>query len=209
MKAVQLIPIFPNSKIASFLPYWDEAVEFAGLKSPERIAMFLAQIGHECGGFTRFVENLNYDAQGLANTWPKRYAVDWTVKVKVPNELAISIQRKPIVIANKTYAFRFGNRDVGSGDGWKYRGRGTIMRTFYDNYLRADNVFDLKGELVENPDLLLEPRLSLLSGALYWNDHKLNAFADKKDITGARKAINGGTIGLDKVTILYYRIIKL
>lgn len=209
MTAAQLVEIFPKSKIASLFPFWDEAVTFAGLKTPERMAMFLAQVGHECSGFRVFTENMNYDAAGLARTWPKRYAVDPFAKIKVPNALAISIQRKPEVIANKTYAFRYGNRDVGSGDGWKYRGRGAIMTTFYDNYLRVDKAFNLNGELVENPDMLLDPRLTLMSSALYWKDNNLNVWADKRDVTQARKVINGGTIGLDKVKVLYTQLIKI
>ena len=44
---------------------------------------------------------------------------------------------------------------------------------------------------------LLTPEGALLSAFYYWRKNDLNRFADKKDIIGLTKAINGGTIGLD------------
>ena len=44
------------------------------IESPRAIAAYLANIGVESGGLVSLVENLNYSAQGLANTWPRRYA---------------------------------------------------------------------------------------------------------------------------------------
>jgi putative chitinase len=35
------------------------------INTPKRIAAFLAQCGHESGGWTVFQENLNYSAEGL------------------------------------------------------------------------------------------------------------------------------------------------
>ena len=72
--------------------------------------MFLAQCGHESGGFTRFKENLNYLA--------------WALKLFVifPDSLtAKKYERKPELIANRVYANRLGNGDEKSGDGWTYR----------------------------------------------------------------------------------------
>lgn len=201
--------LFPGGKVKDFFPYWHDAIAFAQLNTPERLAMFLAQVGHECANFTRLVENLNYNAQGLANTWPGRYALNPKATKKVPNPLAYALERKPVQIANLTYGNRYENGGVESGDGWKYRGRGTIMTTFKINYKRFDAVFDLKGEAVENPDLLLIPKWALMSGSLYWKDKKLNVFADKKDISGARKVINGGVIGLKEVKELYNKCLIL
>ena len=43
------------------------------INTPERVAMFLAQVGHESQSLKRLVENLNYSAEGLLKTWPTRY----------------------------------------------------------------------------------------------------------------------------------------
>jgi putative chitinase len=39
-------------------------IEKFNISTPLRLAHFLAQCGHESGGFKAFTENLNYSAQG-------------------------------------------------------------------------------------------------------------------------------------------------
>lgn len=201
--------VFPKSRISEFDPFWEQAFAHASIDNNLRAVMFLAQVGHECQGYTRFEENLNYSASGLANTWPYRYAINPKAKVKVPNALAVAIQRKPEIIANKTYANRNGNGDEASGDGWRYRGRGEIMTTGYRNFLRVDTAFNMNGKIGSNPDMLKEPYWAHMAAAEYWRENNLNKFADKKDIPGARKAINGGLIGLGDVTLYYNKISKI
>lgn len=92
---------------------------------PRRLAAWLATIAHESARLTAVVENLNYSAEGLAATWPARYA-DMAGE---PNALAQSIARKPAAIASLTYANRMGNGPSETGDGWIYRGRGLIQIT--------------------------------------------------------------------------------
>jgi predicted chitinase len=50
-----------------------EACALYEIDTPARLAAFLAQVGHESGGFIRTVENLNYSAEGLLKTWPSRF----------------------------------------------------------------------------------------------------------------------------------------
>lgn len=59
-----------------------------GISTPKRVAAFLAHVGHESASLTKTVENLNYGAQGMADTWPSRYAVDPKAKPREPNDLA-------------------------------------------------------------------------------------------------------------------------
>jgi putative chitinase len=87
-----------------------------------------------------------------------------------------------------------GNGTIESGDGWKYRGRGLKQLTGKDNYTRCGAGIGV--DLVNNPDLLLEPTYAALSGAWFWQSNNCASFIDKDDFVGLTKKINGGTIGL-------------
>ena len=100
----------PDSVIA-MIP--DTASKF-GINTPLKLAHFLAQCGHESGGFKITQENLNYSADGLKKIFGKYF----------PGNLAESYARNPQKIANLVYGNRMGNGSEGSGDGYKFRGRG-------------------------------------------------------------------------------------
>lgn len=182
-----------------------------GINTNERIAMFLAQAIHETGHLRSLSENLNYSAIGLANTWPARYAIKdpktgKPIKGK-PNQLAISIARDPKKIANNVYANRMGNGNEASGDGWNFRGRGIFQLTGKFNYVDfQNNNPDIK--VVDNPDLVANPPEAVITACWYWSKKNLNATADKKDIYGNTRLINGGTIGIADRKKLYDDIYK-
>jgi len=165
--------------------------------STDSIAMFLSQIAHESAGFSSLVENLNYSAGGLANTWPARYAVRTAVVtppagMRAPNSRAQLLHRKPIEIANDAYASRMGNGEASSGDGWKYRGRGLLCITGKAMYRSCGDGIGL--DLVKNPDLLLEPDAAARSAGWFWYTKGIASLVP--DIGKVTKAINGGLNGL-------------
>ena len=167
------------------------------INTPERVAGFLAQIGHESGGFRFTSENLNYRAEALTRVWPSRF----------PPGIAESYAMQPEKIANRAYADRMGNGDEASGDGWKYRGRGLIQLTGKDNY--AAFSLDADNEALVNPDLVAEPELAALSAGWFWKKNGLNALADNRDIVGMTRRINGGTNGLDDRQMRYSRLMSV
>lgn len=191
----QLLRIMPNARPVAgvFVPALNRAMARHKIDSPVRRAAFLAQVGHESGQLRRLVENLNYSAQGLANTWPERYAISPRPKHKEPNALALRLQRRPEAIANHCYAERLGNGAEASGDGWRYRGRGLIQITGRDNY-RACGA-GLGANLEDYPELLEQPEWAALSAAWYWFAHDLNALADRGDFAAITRRINGGSHG--------------
>lgn len=174
-----------------------------------RIAAFLAQCAHESGGFTMLEENLNYRAATMANCWPARFAEQEADPnkpgktrpkldakgAKIPTKVALALEKHPEQIANIVYSNRMGNGSVESGDGWKYRGRGLKQLTGKDNYTRCGA--GISADFVAHPELLLEPQYAALSGGWFWSSNKLDVFADKEDIEGMTKKINGGLIGID------------
>ena len=171
------------------------------IDTPQRIAGFLSQCAHESGGFERLQENLNYSAEGMAGIWPKRFAVLGPDGKPVkkdgknqPNKFALALHRKPEAIANVVYSGRMGNGPIESGEGWKYRGRGLKQLTGKSNHIACSK--GLGVDLVENPDLLLEPTYAARSAAWFWATNKCNVFADAGDIEGLTKRINGGLIGI-------------
>ena len=165
----------------------DVAQKFS-IDTPVKIAHFLAQCGHESGGFKVVKENLNYRAKGLRAIFGKYFPDDAT---------ALLYERKPEKIANIVYASRMGNGDKASGDGYKFRGRGYIQLTGKDNYTAFGKATGV--DILANPDLVAT-KYPLLSAAWYWNSRKLNAVADQGAtdavVTKATKLVNGGTIGL-------------
>lgn len=174
-------------------------------------AQFLGQCDHETGGWHFFKENLNYSAQGLANTWPNRFAVNPRSKPSVPNQLAKTIQRNQELIANHTYANRMGNGDIESGDGFKFIGRGAIQLTGKNNYIEfAKYVNDMS--ILDNPDKILTDYI-LESAKWFFDTNNLwRLCKDISDntITLITRRINGGTKGLeDRInkTNIYYNLL--
>lgn len=164
-----------------------------------RVSAFVAQMGHESADFTRLTENLNYSANGLVATWPKRFT----------NDTAQAYHRQPEKIANKVYANRMGNGDEASGDGWKYRGRGIIQVTGKNNYY-AFSMAEFNDErLLADPDYLITPNGAVKSACWFWNRSFLSNLADQQNMKAITKQINGGTHGLEDRLKRYERAIDI
>ena len=167
-----------------------------------RLAHFLAQCGHESGGFKAVSENLNYSADGLKKIFPKYF----------PGNIAESYSRNPEKIASKVYGGRMGNGDETTKEGFKFIGRGYIQLTGKANYT---NFAKFIGEdTVANPDLVAT-KYPLASAGFFFDSNKLWAICDKgaddATVTAVTKRVNGGTIGLvDRIKHFkeYYNLLK-
>jgi len=156
------------------------------INTRDRMAAFLAQTGHESGGYRFLSENLNYSAEGLTKTFPRYF--------KTLAE-AQQYARNPAKIANKVYGGRMGNGNEQSGDGFKFRGRGVIQLTGKDNVTAFAS--DMKMTVDEAVAYLETDEGAVMSAGWFWNKNGLNRFADSGDFTTLTRRINGGTIGLD------------
>jgi putative chitinase len=174
----------PDAVIAQ-LP--DTIVKFE-LNTPLRLAHFLAQAGHESGGFKALNENLNYGAKGLLGIFKKYFPTE---------DLAKQYERKPEKIANRVYGGRMGNGPEATGEGYKYRGRGYIQLTGKDNYTAFGK--SINENIAATPDLVAT-KYPLLSAAWFFNKNGLHKLADggatDAVVTSITKRVNGGTIGL-------------
>jgi putative chitinase len=180
----QMVP--GNPHIAHWHEALDQLLEDYGINTPHRVAHFIAQCAHESGGFKFIRENLNYSAQGLMGTFKKYFPT---------MDLAQQYQRQPERIANRVYASRMGNGDEASGDGWRYCGRGLIQLTGKDNYTFFAGSLGIPVE--EAAEYLATFEGAAQSACFFWEQNKLNRFADANDTKGLTRAINGGFIGLE------------
>jgi putative chitinase len=184
LKLEKLKGHIPDSVIAQ-IP--DTAAKFE-INTPLRLAHFLAQCGHESGGFRLTKENLNYSAKGLNGTFKKYFP---TLESAAPYE------RKPEKIANKVYGNRMGNGPESSGDGAKFCGRGYIQLTGKDNYTAFGK--SINEDMTANPDKVAST-YALLSAAWFFSKNGLHKMADEGAtdmvVTKITKRVNGGTIGL-------------
>ena len=173
------------------------------LNTPLRLAHFLAQAGHESGGFKAVNENLNYGAKGLLSIFKKYFPTEEKAKL---------YERKPEKIANLVYGARMGNGPEASGEGYRFRGRGYIQLTGKDNYKAFDAV--VAESIIDNPDLVAT-KYPLLSAAWFFHKNGLHKIADQGAtdavVTSVTKRVNGGTIGLpDRIKHFkeYYNLLK-
>ena len=158
-----------------------------GLTSDLLIAHAMAQFSHECGAGNEVVENLNYSAQGLINTWPSRFDAAKAA------QFAHDQQR----IANEAYNGRMGNR-LGTEDGWNYRGRGGSQVTGRNGYTELGEKVGLP--LIDQPDLVNNPQHFLECAVADFIICNCLRFAAHDDISGVTYHLNGGYIGLQERT---------
>jgi putative chitinase len=189
----------PDSVIAQ-IP--DTAAKF-NITNPLRLAHFLAQCGHESGGFRATSENLNYSSKGLMGIFGKYFPT---------LALAEQYARKPEKIASRVYGGRMGNGAEATGEGFKYRGRGYIQLTGKANYMAFDKF--VPEDITSNPDLVAT-KFPLMSAAWFFDTNKLwgicDRGADDATVTAVTKRVNGGTIGLaDRIKHFkeYYNLLK-
>jgi len=182
----QLKQMVKNPHIEHWHRALDQLLPEYDINTPQRIAHFVAQCAHESGSFRFIEENLNYKAESLMRTWPRHFS---TI------DIAKQYERKPEKIANRAYSSRMGNGDEASGDGWRYRGRGLIQLTGKDNYTFFAGSLGIAVE--EAADYLATFEGAAQSACFFWEQNKLNRFADANDVKGLTRAINGGTLGLE------------
>lgn len=161
-------PNLSQEKADEYAPLLVRACNRFGIKTAKQCAMFLAQVAHESGEF-RYVEEI---ASGAAYDTGK---------------LAVAL----------------GNTPEADGDGQKYKGRGFIQITGRSNYKAcSEALYTGKNDghsvhrLLTKPELLEEPIAAAFSAAWFWHWKKLNPYADRGDIHGCTRRINGGLNGI-------------
>ncbi|KFC87636.1 glycoside hydrolase family 19 protein [Hafnia alvei] len=178
---------------ARWFPPIDAAMKEFGITAATDQAMFIAQVGHESGGFRQVVESLNYTSGALVAVFGKR------ITQQQANALGRTTAQsaRQDAIANLVYSNRLGNK--ASGDGWKYRGRGLIQITGLDNYRACGAA--LKLDLVTKPELLELDLQAARSAAWFYTSKGCMAYG--ADVYRVTQIINGGLNGIDDRKVRY------
>ena len=172
-----------------------------GVNDKTDVRHFIAQTAHESQGAVTKVENLNYqDAENLAATFS-----EFSIDGKAGKYKASDYTGRPKEIAKIAYAGRLGNGEKGSGDAYKYRGRGPMQITGRDNYQAFEDWYQNEGfgsvDFTEKPGKLSSnAKIGTLAALQYWDENVLGSDeVDKDNLTVAdvTKAINGGDTGLE------------
>ena len=167
-----MFPDAPLSNIKKFLPPVLDALNQQGLGDKDMILMALATIRAETAGF----EPIN-EFKSRFNTSPNGRPFD-------------------------LYDFRSDLGNGAVGDGAKYKGRGFIQLTGRANYQKIGQAIGLGNRLVNEPQLANDPNIAarILARFLKNKEQQIREALRKspKDFVTARKAVNGGTHGLDR-----------
>ena len=150
-----------------------------GIVTPLRIAHFIAQSAHETGRY-RYLSEMGSGRDVNHDGYD-----DYLQKYDFRKDL--------------------GNNAVGMGP--KYRGRGLFQLTGWYNYQKFGRRIGI--DLAKYPEKAAEPEIAVLTACLYWSDRNLNALADRNDVVGVTRKINGGTNGLDERKALTKRLTDL
>lgn len=160
----------------------------------------------ETGGFnTLNVTESTYwtTASKLANTY-KKFTMDSTLAATNSNKYyAPDYLQNSSGVANIAMCCNFGNGDVSSGDGYKYRGRGLFQLTWKDNYTDFktwyNNKYDPDIDPVSNPDIIASnDTLAVLSGLWYYKTRVVDkiSITNSTSVSKVTKPINPKLKGL-------------
>lgn len=167
--ASKMLPAAPLGNIKTHLPLVLDALKKADLADKYMVLMALATIRAETSGFEPISE-----FKSKFNTSPGGHAFD------------LYDNRKDL-----------GN--LGKPDGDRYKGRGFVQLTGRDNYAKHGKEIGLGDKLVKNPELANDPKVAakLLASFLKSKEMRIKEALIEDDLRAARRAVNGGSHGLE------------
>ena len=179
------------------------------LDSPLRLSHFFAQVRVEVGDEYALIENLNYRPARLLSYsyFRNRPGVQRANQIEIANRAYNGV----------TGVTGLGNGDIGSGDGWKFIGRGLKQLTGRYNYAAFTTAYPQiwPGEtpdFVSSPELLEQPKYALRSAVFFWLKNELYNIEDKVDaptfVNSITAKINRYTDSYDARIIQFERIWK-
>ena len=165
------------------LPKWK-------INTGPRLWMFMAMADVESAHFAKLFESLNYSVEGLLATFPTHF----TAATAAQYGRTATRPADQRMIANIAYGDRMGNRGSTTDDGWLCRGQGLMGTTGRDSFERLAKALcvavDQCRAMLTADDTLLECAVATF---VAWG---CLPYADKGDVEGCTRIINGGLNGL-------------
>lgn len=168
---------------------YKEYFDKAEINTTQRLACFFGQ-GKVESDLKPRRESLNYSVDALLSTFGRHRISEADARKfgRTATQKANQVE-----IANKIYGGEWGRKNLGNTkptDPYMLRGGGTFQITGRTNFEKLSK--DTGIDFVNNPDLLLKEKESIIASIWFWNDRKLNVLADKNEITKISKVINLG-----------------
>lgn len=205
----QLATLAPHS-----LPVYAKAFDFANsvlplysISTALRVQHFTAQVLHESGVLTILRENMNYSAEALAAMFGNRITPAQAKQFGRTDDHPANQQ----AIANIIYGGEWGRKNLGNtqpNDGWGFRGCYLLQHTGRDFFSRMATKFGVPLVSICDPSKI-DPRLILTFACEEWNEKNCNVLADRDDIEGITRKINGGLNGLDQRKVWLAKVKKV
>lgn len=177
------------------------------INTPLRLAHFLAQILHESGGLTITFENMNYKASRMLEL----FGVGRHSAAVTPAE-AKALAGYPEKTAERVYGL--GNprkaKELGNliaGDAYRCRGGGPMQITGAGAYKRYGEKCGV--DFYGYPSLICSSEHVLKPPLYEWAEKGCNALADRNDIGGITRKINGGLNGFEDRRQWFKRVYPL
>lgn len=185
--------------VLSEMPKW-------GIDTLNEQCSFLAEVSWECRQFTRLVEYMNYSTpERLAAVWPSRFYVGSAPATGGKRDAGDYIHA-PEKLAEYVYGGRMGNGPEGSGDGWKFRGRGPVNLTGQKNYLRAEQ--ETGFTVHADPEQMLVPEIGAGVSCWFWKANGFDAVDDDTDLRAETRLLQGGSQDLAGRQDLMNRLLR-
>lgn len=166
--------------------------------------------------------NANYDAllapmvnaMRMANVNNPLRAAMWCAQI---GHESVGLRYMEEIASGQAYNGRADLGNIHPGDGPRFKGRGPIQLTGRNNYGAFSRWCHSKGWVnsptyfVDNPAKVGEPHWGFLAAAYYWTVSRpqLNSMADRGDLEGCTRAINGGLNGIVDRRARYERCLRL
>lgn len=201
----QLAPGLPLELAQNYASQYSTICPVYGINTADIFCEYIANVLHESGGLTRFVEGLNYQAVALTKKFGRhRISIDDCYRYGRTMKQPANQQ----AIANCLYGGAWGLLNLGNkqqGDGWMFRGSGEMQITGRGLTTKFTNFYNgLKATSITPEQMaeLLRTNKEVSTHASCWLfaiEKKLIQAAIADEDIKIRKSINGGTFGLEEV----------